>query len=560
MGKRSAEFTVDTAALSHILGLVAENTRSRCQKKRHSNARNVALIGFGGANLYVAIACGGQPSYVVGTAPKDYFSGYGAATAAPAEPPDPFAGATWSQNMACRPEPLQGKSTGVTQEVKDGDKTPHCISEEGYAYPVGTKVFSEEEGVEYQGRKATKYEIGVCNPEFYTPLQTAYLFDSQVFKDKTVFKQGVTADGRKAVAIDRRNVPEGTEVMNPLTEDDDRDPNTDADNTAVFKLYKEEGRVVVMESLAAKQVDGAVDSGWDPNTSFVAPTDADWTDIWCNLIKDYGPRSLEGAQVRLFKYHENNPWMAARSAELTFPKAGEIFAFKVAEGLPPLVVGAWLSTTGVAGAVGGPMDLPFIDSQGKVIGQGYYDASTQELKFNRIFTEDGVKIVDIGGQMYVLNPAAMDKEYQEALRQFQEATIQQPPDGWKPPSKDYCGEKMDHFYALKFLAEVISRKGFSANRLLDPRFAGLKVEDVELFKGTKTYAQEEAEIEQRLKDKNCYDYPGGGHVYQDYKYMRNQKYPGFDSIETEVLPRFGPDMTTEEALKLCEEIVAGWGW
>ncbi len=165
-----------------------------------------------------------------------------------------------------------------------------------------------------------------------------------------------------------------------------------------------------------------------------------------------------------------------------------------------------------------------------------------------------------------------------------------PPNRWKPPNKDHCGQDMREFFALLLLTESVADIEIEEWRTLRDRGQTKDIEQIiKQLKSSKemdVYSKRHNEIDRQLRERDCYFYPEGGSVYNDYKVMRTQAYLRISkgspvSAETyrglsreaqneisEIAHRgyvtmkaqFNKNMTTDEIYRRAFEIVSKYWW
>lgn len=167
-----------------------------------------------------------------------------------------------------------------------------------------------------------------------------------------------------------------------------------------------------------------------------------------------------------------------------------------------------------------------------------------------------------------------------------------PPEDWKPPDKNHCGQDMTEYFALLLLQEissgVIGNKISLADslRMSDAQFDAFLAK-TPLLKGYREIGKRSNAISQRLKDKKCYFYPEGGSPFMDYKLMRDRaglragRYPnayltaqGYAKIWNKeqavhlawrkgvkaINNMFNENLTTEQAYQLARSIIEQYWW
>ena len=128
----------------------------------------------------------------------------------------------------------------------------------------------------------------------------------------------------------------------------------------------------------------------------------------------------------------------------------------------------------------------------------------------------------------------------------------QPPEGWKPPTKVYCGEDMEEYYTLMFLKESVTT--FINAKELDTFL------NSNLIKGMDEYSKKSDAISNRLKERNCYFYENGGSVFSDFKYMRNKFWQRDGAAGDWARNNLSLDMPTSQAYELTQQLISTWGW
>lgn len=104
-----------------------------------------------------------------------------------------------------------------------------------------------------------------------------------------------------------------------------------------------------------------------------------------------------------------------------------------------------------------------------------------------------------------------------------------PPDGWKPPDKNHCGEDMVDYFA-RLLVSSVNAMAFVEqldikNPSTDPKLRTAvydRATKIPLLEKADENEQHIHEIDERLREKGCFFYSDGGSVFMDYKLMRER--------------------------------------
>ncbi len=218
-----------------------------------------------------------------------------------------------------------------------------------------------------------------------------------------------------------------------------------------------------------------------------------------------------------------------------------------------------------------PIRLPIFNESGKIIK--YQEMTPQQAFFIR--TGKVVRVVELQ-DLSQINQAiegnfalAQSDSDADALANYEneiERIMNWVPDGWKPPDKDYCGQKMDQYYALLLMDETIAilmidQWNITHNNIsLNPKI-GTEYDN--------KYRPIRDKIEQQLKDKDCYlyhkyQYPegsgnkSGGSVYSDYKHMRAIGFPKLGKLSQWQKSTFNLNQSADKMYNLCLKEVQTW--
>lgn len=173
--------------------------------------------------------------------------------------------------------------------------------------------------------------------------------------------------------------------------------------------------------------------------------------------------------------------------------------------------------------------------------------SVQEIRFN----EEGV-IQNDRGETVARIDAQANSDANAASKDLSNdfTASHQPPDGWKPPPKDYCGEDMQKYYAHLYLTEAVTvfmRPENIQSALNSP-----------LLKDMDAYSKKANEIGQRLRDNNCYFYEGGSSVFMDYKLLRHRFWKVDGANHSWVEANMNLNMPTSQAYEAAYKLVGQW--
>ncbi len=118
-----------------------------------------------------------------------------------------------------------------------------------------------------------------------------------------------------------------------------------------------------------------------------------------------------------------------------------------------------------------------------------------------------------------------------------------------PPAKNYGGVDIENLFSQLLFKEA------SAMVLRD-HYA--TAEASKLFAEWKQINDEADKTTQALKDANAYFYQEGGSVFMDYKNLIDHTFPNGTDFIAWIRTHIRIDMTTQEALHECRNLVESW--
>jgi len=105
-----------------------------------------------------------------------------------------------------------------------------------------------------------------------------------------------------------------------------------------------------------------------------------------------------------------------------------------------------------------------------------------------------------------------------------------PPNDWKPPSKNHCGEDLVELFARLYFSSISAEvfvESLNPSASRDPKAYDKAYNDAlksPILQKTDENERRINEIDENLRKKGCYFYPEGGSVFMDYKLMRERAF------------------------------------